>query len=457
MDAKDILAMLDLDGADKPRRSRPGRDALDAVPSGVKTASNVNAFAVDEWGRRRGADLHSGNPGSGLDAVDWADVHHALFDPKPTLLEGCADPAKRQYLADLMETSDFADVRRVTRLDVGATEAAATAVAKGLAAFRTARRKDPKASPFGPIGSALAAAVATADEYRESARGLFPGTGPGSDDGKTDPAAALAAYQRVRHSARLRAIIDLAGRFRRVAQSKQRHRVDHGDDEVTGVTIGGEISRLLPVELARLMLPATALDTLRRVAEHEALCREHQGVEPVARGPLVVLVDESSSMEEARKIETAKGLALALAYVARKQRRWVCLVSFSSGNRHKAVVLAPGRWDETALLGWLEHFYRGGTSAHVLMEVLPQTLWGQLMAAGAARGKTDVMVLTDGQIGATQDQIDGFVAWKAAERVKLHTVMVHDRGGILPALSDHLYEVGALTPEGEAAAELLAV
>jgi len=56
-------------------------------------------------------------------------------------------------------------------------------------------------------------------------------------------------------------------------------------------------------------------------AEHQALCREHHAVEPAGKGPVIAVVDESGSMQGA-KAETAKALALALAWVARRQRRW---------------------------------------------------------------------------------------------------------------------------------------
>ena len=43
----------------------------------------------------------------------------------------------------------------------------------------------------------------------------------------------------------------VAGRFRRVAQSKQRQKASHGLDDVVGVEPGGDIGRLLPNELAQ--------------------------------------------------------------------------------------------------------------------------------------------------------------------------------------------------------------
>ncbi|OWK34670.1 hypothetical protein FRUB_10641 [Fimbriiglobus ruber] len=82
-----------------------------------------------------------------------------------------------------------------------------------------------------------------------------------------------AAFQRVRGDPALWRICDLAGRFRRVAQSKQRQKAVHGLDDVVGVETGGDVGRLLPAELARLVVPELELDALRRIVEKQALCR----------------------------------------------------------------------------------------------------------------------------------------------------------------------------------------
>ncbi|MGC4051933.1 MAG: hypothetical protein QM757_21535 [Paludibaculum sp.] len=63
-------------------------------------------------------------------------------------------------------------------------------------------------------------------------------------------------------------------------------------------------------------------------------------------------LDESGSMA-GEKSHTAKAVALALAWVARRQRRWAALVAYSgdSGDSGERLLpLPPGRWDEGQLL-----------------------------------------------------------------------------------------------------------
>src|SRR5262249_56099088 len=130
-------------------------------------------------------------------------------------------------------------------------------------------------------------------EGRDAAAAL--GLGPGAP-GSNDPRAIAALFKRVRSDPTLRRICELAGRYRRVAQSKQRRKATHGLDDMVGVVMDGDLGRLLPHELAKLAIPEFEDDTLRRLVERQVQCREYRSTEPVAKGPIIVSVDESGSM-----------------------------------------------------------------------------------------------------------------------------------------------------------------
>src|SRR5262249_58446718 len=108
------------------------------------------------------------------------------------------------------------------------------------------------------VGGAVAKGTEDVDELREG--GAAMGLGPGAP-GSNDPRAVAALYRRVRNNPTLRRICGLAGRYRRVAQSKQRRKATHGLDDVVGVVPDGDLGRLLPHELAKLALPEFADDT----------------------------------------------------------------------------------------------------------------------------------------------------------------------------------------------------
>jgi uncharacterized protein with von Willebrand factor type A (vWA) domain len=219
-----------------------------------------------------------------------------------------------------------------------------------------------------------------------------------------------------------------------------------------GVTLDGEPGRLLPHELARLAIPELELDVLRRLAERQCLAREHQSVEPVGKGPIIVSVDESGSMQGA-KAETAKALALALAWVARRQRRWCGLVAYSGDSGERLLALPPGRWDEPLLLDWLADFLGCGSSLDVPVREMPR-LYTEL---GAPAGATDVIFVTDCLCRIPADARDRFLAWKRSAKARLVTLVIDGEPGDLAAVSDELHAVRALAPTEEAVGRVLSL
>src|SRR4029077_15252746 len=137
-------------------------------------------------------------------------------------------------------------------------------------------------------------------------------------------------------------------------------------------------------------LPELELDTLRRLVERQCMMRDMRSSEPVGKGPIVVSVDESGSMA-GDKAHTAKALALAMAWVARMQKRWCALVAYSGDSGERLLPLPPGKWDEIALLEWLAAFIGCGSTIDVPVRELPD-YYAQLRAP---KGKTDVLFLTD--------------------------------------------------------------
>jgi uncharacterized protein with von Willebrand factor type A (vWA) domain len=265
------------------------------------------------------------------------------------------------------------------------------------------------------------------------------GMGPGSP-GSNDPRAIAALFRRVRNNPTLRKICELAGRYRRVAQSKQRRKATHGMDDVVGVVTDGDLGRVLPHELAKLAIPEFEDDTLRRLVERQLMCREYRSTEPVAKGPIILVVDESGSMG-GDKGHTAKALALAMAWVARQQRRWCALVAYSGESGERLLALPPGRWNEAALMNWLEPFIGRGSNLDVPVREMPR-IYQQL---GAPVGDTDVLFITDAICRiAAEDQVR-FLDWKREVRARLSTLVIQSRPGDLSAISDEVHLVDSLS------------
>ena len=459
MNREELLEMLDLAGEGVPvPETGPEIPTIGAArPEGGKPASPT-ALRMDDWALRRGRDLlgeceRLRDLGLGEHAV--ADFHGCAFEPDPQLGVDCVDPARRDFIQTLLETPDYRALHETTLLNAAASAMAAAAFAEQFASLEregVKMEKDPveaEMDALRAVGKALARAAEDVEGMREAAAAL--GLAPGSH-GTNDPVAIASLFKRVRSHPALQRICTMAGRFRRMAQSRQRQKATHGHDDVVGVILDGEIGRLLPVELAKLVVEDLELDTLRRLVERQALCRLHQSVEPVGMGPILVTVDESGSMQ-GQKAETAKALALALAWIARRQRRWCGLVAYSGDSGERLLALPPGRWDEDALADWLEQFVGRGSSLDVPVRELPD----YYRRLGCPPGVTDVLMVTDAQCRIPQEMRDAFVAWKAEVKARVVGLVIQSTPGDLTSICDEIHLVDALSAEDEAVGRILSL
>lgn len=499
---EELLAMMELEDAAADEADLVTAER--AARASAADAPNPQALKVDQWTVRRGAEMWAESDdlrrAAGKvaekkgDAEYWgrvaADFHAAAYEPGVEAHKVCEDALRGEYVAQLLDTPDFHEIRSSTVLNPVAAEVATEAFmaqfGKRLALAEKAKA-EAASKPAGKPGKpgrkgkapaagggddaaakmeseiatmrAAAAACAAAREAVDDATDAMESCGmggPGGDSGGRVDAKKLAALmKRIKNSPTLKKMMEFAGRFRRVAASKQRMKVTHGADEVVGTTLGSELARLVPSELMRLVCPELDTDTLRRMMEGQTLSREMKATEPAGRGPIVVTVDESGSMQGS-KVETAKGLALAMAWIARRQKRWCILVGYSGGTSGNPLVLPPGGFDEAKLLDWLEHFYGNGTDRDVPTEELPKW-WPAWVAGGLPRGKTDVVMITDAACRLDDAQVAGFLKFKADEQVRLSVLAIANQPGVLERLADEVFKVPAIAPNSEATEKILSV
>jgi uncharacterized protein with von Willebrand factor type A (vWA) domain len=463
MDPNELLKLLDLK-AKPPPAGAPASTVSSPDPPAV--SKSPTALKVDEWGLRRGRDLVAESERLqkvGADAFAAADFFAAGFEPEPRLNDGCVDVRRHQFLTQLLDTPEYHSLHADTQLDDVAAAIAAGHFAEQFARLKRDCERGPNPAEVGAatddlagdmaalraMGKAVAEARKEVEELKDAAAAL--GLGPGQP-GSNDPKAIAEIYRRVRNDPTLRRISELAGRFRRVAQSKQRQKVTHGLDDVVGVEPGGDVGRLLPSELAKLAVPELELDTLRRIVERQAMCREHHSVEPVGKGPIIAVVDESGSMEGGRA-HTAKALALALAWVARQQHRWAGLIAYSGGSGERLLALPPGRWNETALCDWLSAFIGGGSDLDVPVNELPR----MYTEIGAPPGITDVVMVTDAKCRIPAASRERFLAWKKSAQARVISLVLGSQSGDLSAIRDVVHHVPALDPSGDAIGRFLSL
>lgn len=448
MDNHDLFSLFGLN--DKPDDAPAARPADTAdKPRGR------HAIKLDKWGVERGERLHAKNAiirmtlsDAGIDDAlarsVVADAFGAAYEPDPTLAHG-GHPCQQMFFRALLDSAEWRASHCQTLLADLQSEIAAANTIESFADFYRQQQKasppadakprhwadPPKPDDAQPIDAAEIAAmnkVARANKHTQQElselqamqRALGTEHLAGSHS-QLDATQLASLFKQVRGSNDLRRIMDLAGRYRRLAQSKQRAKQQHGVDEIVGITLGNDVGRLLNSELVKLCDPDLEIDVMRRIIEHQAMVHDVRGVEPTAQGPVMVLVDESQSMEHHDRIYHAKALALAMAWIAQHQRRWCCLVAFAGvGDELRTLTLPTNRWPQQELLAWLEAFIEGGT--RFPLDNMPDLF----QASGAPRGKTDVLMITDGQAMVPPTCAKRLHAWKARERAKFTSLVLGD-------------------------------
>jgi hypothetical protein len=302
MSREELLKLLNLN---KPAAGGAGdlADGCEVITGGPPAPAappSPTALKVDAWGLRRGREVLAGEnhrlrqaclPGKTATGaatpaevkaaeIVTADCFAAAFEPSPELSPRCEDAARGEFFKQLLDTPEYQELHQTTQLDAIASELAGTSFAEQVAVVcqrvRAARRRPGDGGAMRAVAKALGDASKDVGEYSDACNALGCGPGAGGN-GQMDTKRAAAAFARVRNSAQLRRIAELAGRFRRVAAAKQRQKVTHALDEVAGVELGADLGRLLPSELVKLADEELELDALRRLRAADPAARAAGG------------------------------------------------------------------------------------------------------------------------------------------------------------------------------------
>jgi len=211
-------------------------------------------------------------------------------------------------------------------------------------------------------------------------------------------------------------IAQMAGRMYAALRGANARRVLGIPEEVHSVELGANLARLLPAELASLVDGDLADMALIRFSEKRMLQYAMRGNNKSAKGPLVMVLDESASMNAARR-EWSKAAAVALMRVAFDEKRVCAVVHFATSC--DVVEVKPG--DSAAMMKVIRHWYNGGgTNIGLALATAAETV-RTLTAKG--QGGADVVLVTDGVDGDTSGQ-RAAVAKLAEQSARLWTVAI---------------------------------
>ena len=261
----------------------------------------------------------------------------------------------------------------------------------------------------------------------------------------------IALGEKLLGSRKLQLLAKLTGAFREVAFESRRRRIHRAPQALHAIETGHELSRLLPSELLgiRKQPRGRHLEWLRRYAESELLQYDLRA--PAQRGPMVVCVDGSGSMQGSKEL-WAKAVALTLMEIARRERRQCLGLIFSAGHRLFEVELLRARGQGTrpvvlteAVLEFAEHFPGGGTSFE---EPLRRAV--DAVSEGRFR-RGDIVFITDGEASVSETLLAELPALRQRHRFKIRGIIVdagHHSGQTLARFCDDVRTVSDLTSDG---------
>ena len=293
------------------------------------------------------------------------------------------------------------------------------------------------------IRQAARQAAKEAKEDAEGAEALLDsfGTEPGALK-KMDAAARMELAARIRSNPTLKELAEKVGRFVRLALAEQAQKIVHGIDEVHDIELGNDIHKVLPSELMNLSDPDLEILFLKDFAEGNLLQYQLRGVEKVARGAIICMIDSSGSMMGSRET-WAKAVGIALLHIAYKQKRDFYGIIFSSAHDPLIEFSFPkGRATPAEVLDFAESSYHGGTDFMAPINRAVEVLEGQFNNEGSMKG--DFVFITDGESYVTDEWLDRYQNAKDELAFRMYSCLIGANSTVLQTISDQIYHITEL-------------
>ena len=341
---------------------------------------------------------------------------------------------------------------------------AATAVRRAAEAAReaeeSARREDGAAAQAmaaavpGIRSAARNAASAAAEAVRQEAA-LMRAWGVDAGETERMPFAERARLAERLRSGRLARWAELIGRFRQMAAGERARKVEHATGELVGVTLGDDLSRVIPSELAVLGVPELRAVFAARYAAGELMLYDSRGEQGTGKGAVIACVDTSHSMYAegpggVTREAWSKACALALLDQARHAGRDFVGILFSAADKLQ-VFRFPGDRPApvTDVLDFAETFLGGGTDFQRPLGTAAKILEEEFDSASRARG--DIVLITDDACEVSENWTRLWNEIKRRLDFRLFGIAIATAdtatasGSVLESLCDNLRTVDDLT------------
>ena len=263
----------------------------------------------------------------------------------------------------------------------------------------------------------------------------------------------MALMKRILESKKLRKLATLVGRLKRMALSKRSTRVTLVPEEVVDVTQGSDLDRILPAELALLGDPDREVLFFEKFLGRKLLEYELRGKEKMAKGPIICCIDNSGSMRGDREL-WSKAVALALAEIARKDKRRFRVIHFGSDfDDLKVFDIKPKEKGKERLQKMLDiatYFLGGGTDFEKPLAKSVQII--RRAKQDTDYKKADIVFITDGGARLSPEFQENFLSDKKDLEFRLFSIIILGIEETLEDVSDETHHLVDLVKQGDGVA-----
>jgi uncharacterized protein with von Willebrand factor type A (vWA) domain len=368
-------------------------------------------------------------------------------------------------LSEAIAASDAADAALREALDAAnaalasgeGMEEAAEGLAQAMAERAAAQGQAEQQAEQG--ASSIQGAADMASQAIENERSLMSswGIGPGQLQ-KMSFEERRALAERL-NASRLARFAKMIGAQRISADAERRRTLRRSPTRTSGTELGNDLNRLAPDELSKLAMPEFEEDFWLRYARRRLRLRKWIQPPILDRGPIIVVCDESYSMNDRldaggnTREMWSKAVALSLCDTARRGKRDFIYIGFASGGEVWESRFPAGRTDVAKVMEFTEHFFAGGTSYE---QPLSRALGVCLEYAAARKPKPDIVFITDDQCRVTDQFVEAWRTGREEAEIRCYGIQVGGSGEYetMQHLTDRQLSINALNANPEGVTEL---
>ncbi|RUT14009.1 hypothetical protein DSM107010_04920 [Chroococcidiopsis cubana SAG 39.79] len=232
----------------------------------------------------------------------------------------------------------------------------------------------------------------------------------------------MALAQKIALHAKLKQIAVVAGRLQQIAERKRRSQALDAFGEITTVELGDNLSRLLPTELQKLSTPDLFPLFALGYYDRSLLQYKTRGKEKQCKGPLVVCLDSSGSMDGLPDT-WAKAVTAVLGQIAQREGRHLRIIHFAT-RVCRVDDFPPHHHDFSRLLESMLAFYNGGGTAWE-PALLSAT---ECIEQEQQFDRADIVMVTDGKCEVKREFIEQLKIRKQQREFNIYGVLIGGAG-----------------------------